>query len=146
MVLAVRKVKVRELADTTRISTERTRHILSEILHMKKLSCRWVPRILTQDQKLDRERTSKECQVMLMKNRVDFWRRLVTVDDTWIHYFTPENGMSARQWTEAGASAPKRPRESQWVGKVMASVFWDCHGILFVDYLEKGKTINSEYY
>lgn len=81
-----------------------------------------------------------------MKNRVDFWRRLVTVDDTWIHYFTPENRMSARQWTEAGASAPKRPRESQWVGKVMASVFWDCHGILFVDYLEKGKTINSEYY
>lgn len=28
----------------------------------------------------------------------------------------------------------------------MASVFWDCHGILFVDCREKGKTINSEYY
>ncbi|KAG5314939.1 SETMR methyltransferase, partial [Acromyrmex insinuator] len=43
MVLADRKVKVRELADATKISTERTRHILGEILHMKKLSCRWVP-------------------------------------------------------------------------------------------------------
>ncbi|GFT15440.1 putative DD34D transposase [Trichonephila clavipes] len=28
----------------------------------------------------------------------------------------------------------------------MASVFWDVHGILFIDYLEKGKTINSKYY
>ena len=28
----------------------------------------------------------------------------------------------------------------------MASVFWDAHGILFIDYLEKGKTINSDYY
>ncbi|KAG5316478.1 GVQW3 protein, partial [Acromyrmex insinuator] len=36
MVLADRKVKVRELADATKISTERTRHILGEILHKKK--------------------------------------------------------------------------------------------------------------
>jgi len=28
----------------------------------------------------------------------------------------------------------------------MASVFWDAEGILFVDYLEKGKTITKEYY
>ena len=28
----------------------------------------------------------------------------------------------------------------------MASVFWDAHGVLFIDYLEKGKTINSERY
>ena len=28
----------------------------------------------------------------------------------------------------------------------MAPVFWDAHGILFIDYLKKGKTINSDYY
>ena len=28
----------------------------------------------------------------------------------------------------------------------MATLFWDAHGILFIDYLEKGKTINSDYY
>ena len=31
-------------------------------------------------------------------------------------------------------------------GKVLVSVFWDAHGILFIDYLEKGRNINSEYY
>jgi hypothetical protein len=31
-------------------------------------------------------------------------------------------------------------------GRVMASVFWDAEGILFIEYLEKGKTINEEYY
>ena len=31
-------------------------------------------------------------------------------------------------------------------GKVLASVFWDAQGILFIDYLEKGRTINSKYY
>ena len=28
----------------------------------------------------------------------------------------------------------------------MASLFWDAHGVLFIDYLEKGKTINSGRY
>jgi hypothetical protein len=28
----------------------------------------------------------------------------------------------------------------------MASVFWDAKGILFIDYVEKGKTIFGEYY
>ena len=28
----------------------------------------------------------------------------------------------------------------------MASVFWDADGILFIDYLEKGKTVTREYY
>lgn len=28
----------------------------------------------------------------------------------------------------------------------MASVFWDEKGVIFVDYLENGKTVNSDYY
>jgi len=32
------------------------------------------------------------------------------------------------------------------VGKVLASNFWDQDGILLIDYLPKGQTINAEYY
>ena len=28
----------------------------------------------------------------------------------------------------------------------MASVYWDTYGSLFIDYLQKGKTINNDYY
>jgi len=31
-------------------------------------------------------------------------------------------------------------------GKVLASIFWDQDGILLIDYLPKGRTINTEYY
>jgi len=47
---------------------------------------------------------------------------------------------------EAGCSGPKKTRSVPSAGKVMASVFWDAEGILFIDYLEKGKTITGEYY
>ena len=32
------------------------------------------------------------------------------------------------------------------VNKVMMTVFWDAHGIIHIDYLQKGRTINGEYY
>jgi hypothetical protein len=40
----------------------------------------------------------------------------------------------------------QRQRSVPSVGNVMASVFWDTEGILFIDYLEKSKTIIGEYY
>ncbi|XP_076264859.1 uncharacterized protein LOC143199024 [Rhynchophorus ferrugineus] len=41
--------------------------------------------------------------------------------------------------------APKPGKTQQSAGKVMASVFWNAHAIIFIDYLEKGRT-NSDYY
>jgi hypothetical protein len=68
------------------------------------------------------------------------------MDETWIHHITPESKEQSEQWTEAGCSAPKETRSVPSAGKVMASVFWDAEGILFIDYLEKGKTITREDY
>jgi len=31
-------------------------------------------------------------------------------------------------------------------GKVLAWIFWDLDGILLIDYLPKGQTLNAEYY
>ena len=46
-----RRVKVCEIAESVGISTERVHNILHEKLQMKKLSERWMPRLLTVDQK-----------------------------------------------------------------------------------------------
>ena len=68
------------------------------------------------------------------------------MDETWIYHFTPESNQPSAKWTAAGESRPKWPKMQTSAGKVLASVFWNAQGILFVDYLEKGRTINSEYY
>jgi histone-lysine N-methyltransferase SETMAR len=68
------------------------------------------------------------------------------MDETWIHHYTPESKQKSKQWTEASCSAPKDTRSVLSAGKVMASVFWDAEGILFIDCLENGKTITGEYY
>ena len=72
--------------------------------------------------------------------------RFITVDETWIHHYTPESKQQSKQWTEAECSAPKKTRSVPSAGKVMALVFWDAEGIFFIDYREKGKIITREYY
>ena len=68
------------------------------------------------------------------------------MDETWVHRFTPQANEQSKQWTKWGESAPKKAKTVPSAGKVMASVFWDACGIIFIDYLLKGKTINGEYY
>ena len=46
----------------------------------------------------------------------------------------------------AGEICPKWPKTQISAGKVLASVFWDVQGILFINYVEKRRTINSNYY
>ena len=50
MVLDDRRIKVREIAEVMKMSKERVCHILHQDLGMRKLSARWVPRLLTLDQ------------------------------------------------------------------------------------------------
>ena len=50
------------------------------------------------------------------------------------------------QWKHSTSPAPKKAKVVSFAGKVMASVFWNAKGIVFIDYLQKGKTINREYY
>jgi len=46
----------------------------------------------------------------------------------------------------AAHPAPKKFRVQKSAGKVLALISWDQDGILLIDYVPKGQTINAEYY
>jgi transposase len=106
MVLDDRRIKAREIAETIGISKERVGYILREELHMKKLRARWVPRMLTADQK----RIRMQCLERFNKNKTDFVHRFIPMDETWIHHYTPESKQQSKQWIGAGCSGPKKAR------------------------------------
>jgi len=68
------------------------------------------------------------------------------MDETWVHYHTPEFNRQSAEWLKSHESRSKRPKDQRLAGKVMASVFWNAHGIIFIDYLQKGRTVTGEYY
>lgn len=91
------KVKVREIAEAVGISTGSVVSILHDCLGLRKLTARWVPRLLTIDQKRERVRTSQQCLDLLNRNRTDFLLKIVTMDETWIHHYTPESKESVKE-------------------------------------------------
>ena len=64
--------------------------ILTEELHLQKISARWVPHLLTDEQKANRVKLSKN----LLKKFKKLCQRkrcnLLTGDETWVYYFEPQ--------------------------------------------------------
>jgi histone-lysine N-methyltransferase SETMAR len=96
MVLDDWRMKVREISRTIGISKERVGYVLHEELDMKKLCARWVPRLLTADQKRTRMKISEQCLEHFNKNKTDFVSRFITMDETWIHHYTPESKQQSK--------------------------------------------------
>jgi hypothetical protein len=113
-------MKVCKIAETIGISKERAGYILHEELDMKKLCIRWGRRLLTGDQKRTHMKISEQCLEHFNKNKTDFVCRFITMDETWIHHYTPESKEQSRQWTEASCSVPQKTRSVLSAGKVMA--------------------------
>ena len=70
----------------------------------------------------------------------------MTVDETWVHYYEPENKAQSRQWVGSGCPRPKKFKTQPSAGKVMATVFWDAKGVIMLDFLPKRSTITGVYY
>ncbi|XP_018308488.1 histone-lysine N-methyltransferase SETMAR-like [Mycetomoellerius zeteki] len=132
MILADRRTKVREVAEAIGVSYGTAFNILHDNLGMKKLSARWMPRLLTVDNKRMRLSISKQCLELFKRNPKEFLRRVVTVDETWIHYYAPETKVQSKQWISPGERVPKKAKMVLSAGKVM--VFWNAQGVIFIDY------------
>ena len=50
------------------------------------------------------------------------------------------------EWRHSGSPRPNKFRVQKSAGIILASIFWDQEGILLIDYLPKGQTINAGYY
>ena len=59
---------------------------------------------------------------------------------------TRRQGNNQRSGGIAAHPTPQKFRGHKSAGKVLASIFWDKDGILLIDYLRKGQTINSDCY
>ena len=108
IVMTDRRVKQRYIASTVGISQERVHSILTEDLEMRKLSERWVPRLLTVDQKHTRRTLSRTNLNLFEEDPANFLKRFVTMGETWVHHFTPEAKQQSKQRKHQGSPSSKK--------------------------------------
>ena len=123
MILSDQRIKVRKIVETTGISQDTVFSILHKKLGVKKISARWVSRLLSEENKRNRVVDSEAILALFRRNPDEFLRRYIIVAESWIHHYTPETKEQSEQWVFEGERAPKKAKMVKSAGKVMATVF-----------------------
>ena len=117
LVYSDRQIKVEEIANALHISHGSISTTLHD--HMHKLT-----KSLSDEQMA----TRASVYSALSSKEDDFLSCLVTVDETQVHYYEPENKAQSCQSVGVGSPRPKKFKTQPTAGKVMATVFWDAQG------------------
>jgi hypothetical protein len=72
-----------------------------------------------------------------------FLSRNDTEDETWVFFYTPESKAESMACKHPQSPVKMKFKTVQSPGKVMATVFWDVHRILLVDFTPPGSTIST---
>ena len=140
-----RRKTVRELAEEVGCSATTALRVLKNDLHMSHVSARWVPRLLSTDEKLARVEASEKFLAHYQRDP-SFLSKTISVDETWVHYYEPEDKKMSMVWKTPESPPPKKARAVKSMGKVMCIVFMDCDGIVLVHMVKSGSTVNAAYY
>lgn len=141
-----RRLSVEEIASEVRISIGSAHTIICEHLGFRKISARWVPKLLTKNQKQARLEICERHLNRFRQEGEDFLRRIVTCDETWVYHYTPESKMASKEWRRKDEACPVKAKTRLSAGKVLATVFWDYRGVLLIDFLHERRTVNAAYY
>lgn len=141
-----RRMTIRAIAEQVGVSHTTILYILRDHLQLRKKCAQWVPKNLTIEQKQKRLEFARNNLDRYLNEGEAFLERIVTGDETWCFHHEPETKRSSMQWLPKGAPPPKKFRSQTSNLKVMASVFFDCKGVLLTDFLPRGSTINAAGY
>lgn len=146
LVYGDRRLTVRDIADAVGVSVGTVHSILKDTLGMNKVSARWVPRILSTEQK---ERRVTDSRAFLRRYRREgeaFLDRIITTDETWIWFFDPETKRESSAWKHTSSPPPMKARVQKSGSRYMFIMFLDRRGMLLCHTVPRGATVNSDYY
>jgi hypothetical protein len=75
-----------------------------------------------------------------------FLERIVTGDETWVHYHQLETKKGSKELRHASSPKPKKFRTQPSAGKVMLTLFWDERGVILEHYMARKNTVTSATY
>ena len=99
-------LSVKDIASCTGISEGSVQTILKKHLDLRKVCARWVPHLLTEEQKTQRLKCTREllktykgCNSRVISN-------LLIGDETWVHMFEPQRRADNKQWKQKDKKRP----------------------------------------
>ncbi len=139
-----RRVSIWQIVENTGISQGTVHRILKNHLEVCRLSCKFVPKILTTEQ---RQQRVDLCTQNLATFAADplFLDKLVTGDESWLHRYDPDSKKTLSHWLPKDQrKCPQKALRARTVQKCMMVAFFDCRGLIHLDF--GNRTINVARY
>lgn len=143
MVLANRRITVREVAEDLNISIGSCHSIFINDLGMRRVAAKFVPKLLNCDQKQQRMNNANE-MLNSVRDDQNLLQRVITGDESWVYGYDVETKAQSSQWKLPHEPRPKKARQVRSNVKVLLTVFFDCRGVVHHEFLPQGRT-HKEY-
>jgi histone-lysine N-methyltransferase SETMAR len=106
---------------------------------MHRVAAKFVPRLLTEDQ---RERRVAVCQELLDHSNEDenFMNCIINGDETWVCGYDVETKAQSSQWVSKTSPRPKKARQVRSNVKAMLPIFFDIEGVVHHEFLPEGQS------
>ena len=132
------------IAESLGVSAGSAAKIIDSLGYSKECAM-WVSKQLAEAHKQSRLEACSELLEYCHSGKT-FMQQIVTGDEIWIHHFEPESKTPSMEWHHPTSPRSKKFKSEQSAGKVIVNVFWDSVGVILVDFMSKGTTINSDVY
>ncbi|GBN49171.1 Histone-lysine N-methyltransferase SETMAR [Araneus ventricosus] len=126
------------------ISKTALHEIVTNRLNRKLCSC-WVPKMLTDAHKTKPLGCALTFLTRYSEDGNEFLNKIVTGDETCHGFVMSLQNQNNCRWNGGTHGPPQQNKfkTTSSAHKIMCSVFWDRQGILLVDFLSRGETINA---
>jgi histone-lysine N-methyltransferase SETMAR len=143
-VLADHRQTIHDVCEIVGLSYRTLQCILADNLNMRHISARFVPRLLSDDQKALRVSVCREL-TQQARDDPNFISNIITGEDTWVYGYEPETKQQLSQWNSPNSSRPKKALQVHSNVKSMLIVFFDIQGIVHKEFISPGQTVNGEF-
>lgn len=137
-------VSCNHLADLTNIPRSSVHRILTEKLNKKSVCARWVPHVLTEQQKANRVR---DCRQLSLHFGHDSSQRLTIItDEKWIFCRHLQSTHNMRSWIDADGDRPQVARRTISDRKFMWLMAANFSGNFYFEIMNDGGSVNAQRY
>jgi len=135
---------IREVAEEVRIAFGMCQKILTEDLQMRRVTAKFVPRLLMAEQN-DRVSTCTDLRDRA-QNDPNFMSSVITGDECWVYRYDPETKQMSSQWSTSSSPRPKKARHVKSNIKTMLIAFFDIDRLVHHEFIPTGQTVNKEFH